>query len=300
MNCQTWWRCRRPRSSASRDSWRGVDLVFCALPHGTTQEIIRALPPALRIIDLSADFRLKQPEAYAEWYGQEHRATELQATAVYGLTEIHREQIAKARLVANPGCYPTAVQLPLIPLLQAGLVSPHSIIIDAKSGVSGAGRAAKESSLYCEVAGGIAAYGIASHRHTPEIEQGLAQAAGRPVRVSFTPHLMPMSRGILATTYVELQPKVTAEGLKQRLVEHYHGEKFVVIAADSTVPSTRFVTGTNRCLINIFADRLPGRAIVVSALDNLVKGASGQAVQNMNRMMGLAESLGLEQLALNP
>ncbi|MDI9409492.1 MAG: N-acetyl-gamma-glutamyl-phosphate reductase [Candidatus Pacebacteria bacterium] len=282
------------------ETWAGVDLVFCALPHGTTQEIIRALPPHLRIIDLSADFRLRDPASYAEWYGHEHRATELQKSAVYGLTEVNRERIKTARLVANPGCYPTAAQLPLIPLLQAGLIARDGIIIDAKSGVSGAGRAAKEASLFCEVAGGIAAYGVASHRHTPEIEQGLSDAAQEPIEVSFTPHLMPMSRGILATIFVEMKGGLRASDLKQKLIETYRAERFVLVAADDQLPSTRFVLGTNRCLVNVFADRLKGRAIIISVIDNLVKGASGQAIQNMNLMLGYPESLSLDQPALFP
>ena len=283
-----------------RETWPGIDLIFCALPHGTTQEIIRALPSDIRVIDLSADFRLNDVASYAEWYGHEHRATELQKSAVYGLTEVNRAAIKKARLVANPGCYPTASQLPLIPLLQSDLIESDTIIIDAKSGVSGAGRAAKEASLFCEVSGGIAAYGVASHRHTPEIEQGLSIAAKKPVLVSFTPHLMPMSRGILATIFVTTKKGVTPADLKQKLSEQYRGEKFVLVADQDQLPATRFVLGTNRCVMNVFADRLKGRAIIISVIDNLVKGASGQAVQNMNLMMGYPESLSLEQPAVFP
>jgi N-acetyl-gamma-glutamyl-phosphate reductase len=280
--------------------WSGLDLVFCALPHGTTQEVIAALPAHLKIVDLSADFRLHDLAAYETWYGHAHRAPDLQREAVYGLTEINRDAIRGARLCANPGCYPTASQLPLIPLLEAGLIEAEDIVIDAKSGVSGAGRAAKESSLFAEVAEGIHAYGVASHRHAPEIEQGLSEAAGRPVAVTFTPHLVPMNRGILATTYVRLTKGESAAELSRVLAERYAEEPFVQVLPLGSVPATRHVRGSNHCLIGVVADRVPGRAILISAIDNLVKGASGQAVQNMNLMTGLPETLGLEQPALFP
>lgn len=280
--------------------WKAVDLVFCCLPHGTTQEVIAKLPGHLRIIDLSADFRLTDSEAYAQWYGHAHRAVELQKGAVYGLTEVKREQIKTARLVANPGCYPTSAQLPLIPLLKNKLILADDIIIDSKSGVSGAGREAKQANLYGEVAEGIHAYGVASHRHTPEIEQGLSEAAGVPVKVAFTPHLMPMSRGILSTIYVKLQPGTTVADLRAALENAYANEAFVKVLPEGSLPATRHVRGSNLCIMNVFADRLPGRAIVISAEDNLVKGASGQAVQNMNLMYGLSETTGLDNLALFP
>ncbi|WP_029013349.1 N-acetyl-gamma-glutamyl-phosphate reductase [Niveispirillum irakense] len=274
--------------------WSGVDFVFCGLPHGTTQEVIAALPDHVRICDLSADFRLFNVDTYAEWYGHAHKAPALQESAVYGLCEVMREGIAGARLVANPGCYPTASQLPLIPLLQAGLIELEDIIIDAKSGVSGAGRDAKQGSLFGEVAEGIHPYGIASHRHAPEIEQGLSQAAGKDMLVAFTPHLMPMSRGILATTYVRMKPGATADDLRDCLRNAYGKEPFVKVLPDGVAPQTRHIRGSNFCLINVFADRLPGRAIIISAIDNLVKGASGQAVQNFNIMYGFDETLGLD------
>ena len=280
--------------------WSGLDLVFCALPHGTTQEVIAALPAHLKIVDLSADFRLHDLAAYETWYGHAHRAPDLQREAVYGLTEINRDAIRGARLCANPGCYPTASQLPLIPLLEAGLIEAEDIVIDAKSGVSGAGRAAKEGSLFAEVAEGIHAYGVASHRHAPEIEQGLSEAARRPVAVTFTPHLVPMNRGILATTYVRLAKGESAAELSRVLAERYAEEPFVQVLPLGSVPATRHVRGSNHCLIGVVADRVPGRAILISAIDNLVKGASGQAVQNMNLMTGLPETLGLEQPALFP
>jgi N-acetyl-gamma-glutamyl-phosphate reductase len=280
--------------------WSAVDLVFCGLPHGTTQEVIAKLPRHLKIVDLSADFRLTDLASYAEWYGHAHQAPELQREAVYGLTELHRREIAPARLVANPGCYPTSAQLPLVPLLEAGQIEPSDIIIDAKSGVSGAGRDAKQGNLYAEVTEGIHAYGVASHRHAPEIEQGLSAAAGRAVTVNFTPHLMPMSRGILSSIYVRLDNGATVDGLRRTLEKRYRGEPFVRVLPAGQAPHTRHVRGSNHCLVGLFADRLPGRAIILSVIDNLVKGASGQAVQNMNLMAGMPETTGLEQEPLFP
>jgi len=277
-----------------------VDAVFCALPHGTTQDVIAALPRTLKVVDLSADFRLADTAVYAKWYGQPHKAPALQAKAVYGLTELARVAVRNARLVANPGCYPTASQLPLAPLLEVGAILPDDIVIDAKSGVSGAGRAAKEANLFCEVAEGIHPYGIASHRHIPEIEQGLAQAAGRPMSVTFTPHLMPMSRGMLATIYVRLAPGATAADLRTILARRYQDEPFVRVLPAGVVPATRHVRGSNHCLINAFDDRVLGRAIICSVIDNLVKGASGQAIQNMNLMFGLDETEALAQQPLFP
>mmetsp|Transcript_15624 Transcript_15624/g.42079 ORF Transcript_15624/g.42079 Transcript_15624/m.42079 type:complete len:430 (+) Transcript_15624:157-1446(+) len=283
-------------------SWDDVDVVFCCLPHATTQEIIASLPlDKVRVVDLSADFRLADTSVYAEWYGGEHKAPELQREAVYGLTEFAREQVRSARLVANPGCYPTAAQLPLVPLLKAGLIEPQDIIIDAKSGTTGAGRAAKVGSLFCEVSDGIHAYGVASHRHAPEIEQGLSAAAGAPVVVNFTPHLMPMNRGILEAIYVKLAPGVSADQLRDCLAEHFNAEPFVHVAPKgSPMPHTRHVRGSNHVLIGVSPDRLPGRAIVISAIDNVVKGASGQALQNMNVMFGLPETAGLELAPVFP
>ena len=277
-----------------------ADIAFCCLPHATSQKVIAALPPSLRVVDLSADFRLRDVETYRQWYGHAHEAPELQKNAVYGLTEIHREAVAKARLVANPGCYPTSAQLPLVPLLAEGLIQPDSIIVDAKSGASGAGRSVRESMLYCEVAEGFSAYGVASHRHAPEIEQGLSDAAGRQVAVTFTPHLVPMSRGILSTIYVRLAAGAGAQDLQACLERRYAGEPFVRVLPKGGLPATRHVRGSNLCLIAVHADRVPGRAILLSAIDNLVKGASGQAVQNMNAMLGLPETLGLAQRPLFP
>ncbi len=277
-----------------------IDFVFCALPHGTTQEVIAALPPSVRIVDLSADFRLTDTNVYQEWYDHAHRAPQLQHEAVYGLTEINRDAIRKARIVANPGCYPTASQLPLIPLLRAGVIEADDIIIDAKSGVSGAGRELKLGNLYCEVNEGMQAYGVAQHRHAPEIEQGLSAAAGRPVTITFTPHLVPMSRGMYASTYVRLAAGKTVADIEHVWRQTYANEPFVKILAVGQPPVTRHVRGTNLCHMNATTDRAPNRAILLSAIDNLVKGASGQAIQNMNVMLGLPETTGLEQTALIP
>jgi N-acetyl-gamma-glutamyl-phosphate reductase len=280
--------------------WSNVDVAFCALPHGTTQAVVKTIPAHVKVIDISADFRLTDLDSYAEWYGHPHQAVELQAEAVYGLTEHKRDAIRTARLIANPGCYPTSAQLPLAPLLRAGLIQPDEIIIDAKSGVTGAGREAKQDSLFAEVSEGIHAYGIAKHRHAPEIEQELGLAAGRDLKVVFTPHLMPMSRGILSTIYVKLNPGIGAADLRNTLVETYADEPFVRVTPEGTAPSTRHVRGSNMALIGVFADRVPGRAILVSAIDNLVKGASGQAIQNMNVMLQLPETTALSQIAMFP
>ena len=280
--------------------WSKIDFVFCALPHGTTQEVIAGLPSGLKVVDLSADFRLHDVAVYAEWYGHEHRAPELQKSAVYGLTELNRQGVRKARLVANPGCYPTAAMIPLIPLLLDNLIEPGGIIIDAKSGVSGAGRDAKQANLFCEISEGINAYGVGRHRHMPEMEQELRLAAGRPVALSFTPHLIPMNRGELITTYVKLADGTTADDLRAVLETKYAGEPFIKVVPAGVAPSTRHVRGSNHLHIGVFADHQPRQAIVISVLDNLVKGASGQAIQNMNVMLGLDETMGLDQVALFP
>ncbi len=280
--------------------WDACDLVVCGLPHGTTQEIVAGLPGHLKIADMSADFRLRDPATYAAWYGHEHRAPQLQPEAVYGLSEHYREEIAGARLVACPGCYPTAALLLLLPPVAHGLIDPADIVIDAKSGTSGAGRGVKEGSLFCEVAEGIHPYGVAGHRHAPEIEQEISRAAGREVLVNFTPHLMPMNRGELLTVYVRLGAGVSAADLRACLERRYADEPFVHVAPEGMAPATRHVRGSNHVLLQVYADRLPGRAILVSTLDNLVKGSSGQAIQNANLMFGLPETAGLEQAPLFP
>ncbi|KDO39907.1 hypothetical protein CISIN_1g015441mg [Citrus sinensis] len=290
-----------PTMVAVKDAdFSNVDAVFCCLPHGTTQEIIKGLPKSLKIVDLSADFRLRDVSEYEEWYGQPHIAPDLQKEAVYGLTEISREDIKNARLVANPGCYPTSIQLPLVPLIQANLIQYRNIIIDAKSGVSGAGRGAKEANLYSEIAEGIYSYGVTRHRHVPEIEQGLTGFASSKVTVSFTPHLMPMIRGMQSTIYVEMAPGVTIEDLYQQLKISYEHEEFVKLLEKGVVPRTHNVRGSNYCLMNVFPDRIPGRAIIISVIDNLVKGASGQALQNLNIMLGFPENTGLLYQPLFP
>eukprot|EP00250_Pteridium_aquilinum_P008930 c18315_g1_i1 orf=179-1384(+) len=290
-----------PNMVAVKDAdFSQVDAVFCCLPHGTTQEIISGLPASLKVVDLSADFRLHDVKEYEEWYNKPHAAVELQKQAVYGLTELNRQAVIDARLVANPGCYPTTVQLPLSPLLQGKLISSETIIIDAKSGVSGAGRSAKESNLYTEIAEGLNSYGIAKHRHIPEIEQGLSAAFGSKVTVSFTPHLIPMSRGMQSTIYVQMADGVKVEDLHQHLSKSFQDEEFVIVLPKGVVPHTRNVRGSNYCLVNVFEDHIPGRAIIISVIDNLVKGAAGQALQNMNLMMKCAESTGLLQQPMFP
>jgi len=279
-----------------------LDLAFCALPHGTTQKVIADLltrAPQTKVVDLSADFRLSDPHAYARWYGHAHAAPELQKEAVYGLTEVYRQQIKPARLVANPGCYTTCAQLALIPLLKASAIDPDEIVIDAKSGMTGAGRAAKEEMLFSEVSEGFHAYGVGHHRHMSELDQEFSIAAGREVIVTFTPHLVPMNRGILSTIYVR-GLKATPEDLHAVLAKAYANEPFVHVLPLRTMPQTRHVRGSNMTFIGVAPDRISGRAIICSALDNLTKGASGQAVQNMNVMLGFAETTGLEQVALFP
>lgn len=290
-----------PKMISIKDAdFSSVDAVFCCLPHGTTQDIIKGLPRELKIVDLSADFRLRDIAEYEEWYGQPHSAPDLQKEAVYGLTEILRNEIRKARLVANPGCYPTSIQLPLVPLMKAFLIEHTNIIIDSKSGVSGAGRGAKEANLYSEIAEGIYAYGVTRHRHVPEIEQGLSDVAQSKVTVSFTPHLMPMSRGMQSTMYVEISPGVTVDDLYEHLRDCYKDEEFVKVLDKGVVPRTQNVRGSNYCLMNVFPDRIPGRAIIISVIDNLVKGASGQALQNLNIMLGYPEKTGLLYQSLFP
>lgn len=277
-----------------------LDVVFGCLPHGTTQEVIGALPRGPKIVDLSADFRLRDPAQYEKTYGKPHAAVARQETAVYGLTELAREAIRKTDLVANPGCYPTTAQLPLRPLLEAGLIKHDPIVIDAKSGVTGAGRAPKEGSLHTEVSEGLHAYGVSTHRHMPEIEQGLSESANEPIAVTFTPHLVPMNRGILATTYVHLAPQISSEDLQDELERRYRDEPFVKVLPFRSLPATRHVRGTNRCLIAVHPGRLADRAILLSVTDNLVKGASGQALQNMNVMLDFPETEGLEEQPLFP
>jgi N-acetyl-gamma-glutamyl-phosphate reductase len=280
--------------------WDAIDVAFCGLPHGTAHSEIKKLPKRIKIVDMSADFRLRDPKLYAEWYANQHSAPELIEEAVYGLTEHYRDQIKGARLVACPGCYPTAVLLALLPLAKAKLIATSDIIVDAKSGVSGAGRALKQNILFAEAGEGLSPYGIGNHRHVPEIEQELGMAASATVTVNFTPHLVPMSRGELCTCYVRLAGKASSSDLRKALTEAYADSPFVRVVEDGVIPATQHVRGSNFCHIGVFADRIQGRAIVVSAIDNLVKGSAGQALQNFNLMYGLDETLGLEQLPLFP
>lgn len=285
---------------AEEADWGQCDAVFCGLPHGTAQDIIATLPESVKVIDMSADFRLKDTSTYAKWYGREHAAAHLLPGAAYGLTEFHREAIAAARLVACPGCYPTAALLALLPLVQASLIDAADIIIDAKSGVSGAGRSLKQNLLFPEAGEGLSPYSVGTHRHSPEIEQEISAAAGMPVLMNFTPHLVPMSRGELVTAYVRLKGEHSVSNLGEAFAKRYAGSPFVKIAPKGTLPSTQYVRGSNYCLIGVYPDRIPGRAIVISAIDNLVKGSAGQAIQNFNVMFGFDETAGLKQLPLFP
>ncbi len=276
--------------------FKGVALAFCALTHGVTHGLVKTLPEGVKVVDLSADFRLRDAEAYRAWYGIEHTAMEVQAEVAYGLPEVYRDTIRAARITANTGCYVATALLPLIPLLRARVVAPAPIVIDAASGVSGAGRAAKEAMLFAEIGEGFSAYGVGRHRHMGELDQELSLAAGEAVRPSFTPHLVPMSRGMLATIYVEGE----AEAIHATLAESYAAEAFVTVLPMGATPATQHVRGSNLCHIGVVPDRQPRRTIIVSALDNLMKGASGQAVQNANLMLGLPETMGLEAAPMFP
>jgi N-acetyl-gamma-glutamyl-phosphate reductase len=280
----------------------GLDLAFCALPHGTTQKVIKDLlarTKETKVVDLSADFRVADPAAYARWYGHAHAAPELQKTAVYGLTEIYRADVKAARLVANPGCYTSCAELALIPLLRAKAIDPDEIVVDAKSGVTGAGRGLREDMLFAEVSEGFHAYGVGHHRHMAELDQEFSKAAGREVIVSFTPHLVPMNRGILSTIYVR-GTKASPQDLHAMLLKSYAKEPFVHVLPFGKLPQTRHVRGSNMTMIGVAADRIASRAIIGAALDNLTKGASGQAVQNMNLMLGFPETMAIDQVALFP
>lgn len=267
-----------------------VDLCFCALPHATTQEVIARLPKTLRIVDLSADFRLRDPAEYEKWYGQPHAAVEIQKEAVYGLTEFYRDEIRAARLVAGTGCNAATGQFALRPLIAAGCIDLDDILIDLKAGVSGAGRSLKENLLHAELSGGTHSYSAGGkHRHLGEFDQEFSKVAGRPVRVQFTPHLLPMNRGILATVYV----KGDAKTMHHVLEKAYENEPFLQVLPFGALPSTRDIAGSNFCHLGVIGDRIPGRAVVVAVLDNLTKGSSGQAIQNANLMLGLPETEGL-------
>ena len=267
----------------------GVDLAFCALPHGLTHGFVKTLDRRVKVVDLSADFRLRDAAAYRKWYGIEHTAMEVQPEVAYGLPEVYRDAIRAARITANTGCYVATALLPLIPLLKAAAIAPDGLVIDAKSGVSGAGRALREGNLYCEVNEGFSAYGVAHHRHMGELDQELSLAAGQPVLASFTPHLVPMNRGMMATIYAAGD----AERVHAVLAETYAGERFVQVLPLGQTPATQHVKGSNLCHIGVVKDRGEGRIILVSVLDNIMKGASGQALQCANIMLGDDEAAGL-------
>ena len=267
-----------------------VDLCFCALPHATTQEVIARLPKDLKIVDLSADFRLRDPAEYEKWYGQPHTAVELQKEAIYGLTEFYRDDIRKGRLIAGTGCNAATGQFALRPLIAAGVIDLDDILIDLKAGVSGAGRSLKENLLHAELSGGTHAYSAGGkHRHLGEFDQEFSKVAGRPVRVQFTPHLLPMNRGILASVYVKGDAKI----VHQTLEKAYENEPFLRVLPFGGLPSTRDIAGSNFCHIGVIGDRIAGRAMVVAVLDNLTKGSSGQAIQNANLVLGIDETTGL-------
>ena len=278
-----------------------ADVIFTATPQGflasvLTEEILEKT----KVIDLSADFRIKDVTVYEKWYGIEHKSPQFLPEAVYGLCEITREKIRGARLVANPGCYTTCSILTAYPLAREGLIDMDTLIVDAKSGTSGAGRGAKVPNLFCEVNENIKAYGVATHRHTPEIEEQLGYAAGRPVTLSFTPHLVPMNRGILATEYASLKEMVSWEEVKKIYEKYYGKETFIRVLDQGVCPETKWVEGSNYVDIGFQIDPRTGRIILMGAIDNLVKGAAGQAVQNMNLLFGLPETQGLELVPMFP
>lgn len=278
-----------------------VDVIFTATPQGLCASLVNEnILNKVKIIDLSADFRIKDVNVYEKWYGIEHKAPQYIEEAVYGLCEVNREKIKQARIIANPGCYPTCSFLSIYPCVKEGLIDPNTIIIDAKSGTSGAGRGAKVDNLFCEINENIKAYGVAGHRHTPEIEEQLSYAAGEPVLINFTPHLVPMQRGILVTAYASLKKDVTYEEVKAVYDKYYDKEYFVRVLNKDVCPQTRWVEGSNFVDVNFKIDPRTKRIIMMGAMDNLVKGAAGQAVQNMNLLFGLDEKTGLQMAPLFP
>lgn len=278
-----------------------VNVIFTATPQGLCASLINEeILSKVKVIDLSADFRIKDVAVYEEWYKIKHAAPQFIEEAVYGLPEINREKIKTARLIANPGCYPTCSFLSVYPLAKEGLIDLSTLIIDAKSGTSGAGRGAKVNNLYCEVNESIKAYGVAGHRHTPEIEEQLSYASGKPVTISFTPHLVPMDRGILVTAYASLTKAVSYEEVKAIYDRYYNGEQFVRVLKKDVCPETRWVKGSNFVDVNVKIDKRTNRVIMMGAMDNMVKGAAGQAIQNMNLMFGLPENTGLKLIPMFP
>lgn len=278
-----------------------VDVIFTATPQGLCASLVNEdILNKVKIVDLSADFRIKDVKVYEKWYGIEHKSPQYIQEAVYGLCEVNREAVKKARLVANPGCYPTCSFLSVYPLVKEGLIDPNTLIIDAKSGTSGAGRGAKVDNLFCEVNENIKAYGVAGHRHTPEIEEQLSRAAKEPVLINFTPHLVPMQRGILVTAYASLKREISYEEVKAVYDRYYNKETFVRVLEKDVCPQTRWVEGSNFVDVNFKIDPRTRRIVMMGAMDNLVKGAAGQAVQNMNLMFGIEETEGLRMAPVFP
>ena len=278
-----------------------ADVIFTATPQGYLSQLLtEEILEKTRVIDLSADYRLSDVSVYEQWYKLTHGSPQLIERAVYGLCELHREEVKKTRLVANPGCYTTCSILSIYPLVAEGLINPETIVIDAKSGTSGAGRGAKAANLFCEVNENIKAYGVATHRHTPEIEEQLSLAAKEPVMVSFTPHLVPMNRGILVTAYASVMDELTEEDIRDAYEKYYRDEYFIRLLPTGVCPETKWVEGSNFVDIGFVLDMRTGRVIIMGALDNLVKGAAGQAVQNMNLLFGLDEKTGLDLVPVFP
>ena len=278
-----------------------ADVIFTATPQGLCASLVNeSILEKTKIIDLSADFRIKDVNVYEKWYGIEHKSPQFIEEAVYGLCEINREKIKGARLIANPGCYTTCSILSFYPLMKEGLIDPKSVIIDAKSGTSGAGRGAKVNNLFCEVNENIKAYGVLTHRHTPEIEEQLGYAAGEDVTIIFTPHLVPMNRGILVTGYANLTKDVSYDEVRAAYDKYYAKERFVRVLDKDVCPETRWVEGSNYVDVNFKLDPRTNRVVVMGALDNIVKGAAGQAIQNMNLAFGLPETEGLELAPMFP
>ena len=278
-----------------------VDVIFTATPQGLCSSLVNEdILSKVKIIDLSADFRIKDVATYEKWYNIKHKSPQFIEEAVYGLCEINRDKIKGARLIANPGCYPTCSTLSIYPMMKEGLIDPKSVIIDAKSGTSGAGRGAKINNLYCEVNESIKAYGVTNHRHTPEIEEQLSYAAGEQVLINFTPHLVPMNRGILVTAYANLKKNVTYDEVKAIYDKYYNDEFFVRVLDKDVCPETRWVEGSNFVDVNFKIDERTNRIVMMGAMDNLVKGAAGQAVQNMNILFGLEENKGLKIVPMFP
>lgn len=280
---------------------KSVDVIFTATPQGLCSSLVNEdVLKRVKIIDLSADFRIKNVDIYENWYGITHKSPEYIEEAVYGLCEINRDKVKNARLIANPGCYPTCSTLSIYPLAKEGIIDMSTLIIDAKSGTSGAGRGAKVPNLYCEVNESIKAYGVSTHRHTPEIEEQLSYISGEDVMINFTPHLVPMNRGILITAYANLKEKHTYKEVKAIYDKYYDNEKFVRVLDKDVTPETRWVKGSNYVDVNFKIDERTNRIIMMGSMDNLLKGAAGQAVQNMNIMFGLEETEGLIQVPMFP